>query len=106
MNPPNEVKKEDWQRDAIHHLHVTAGLFRDGIEDHYELAQKEYLYFIRSLLKSDREKIRSGIEALIEKVAMTPHFPGGALGQKKRFQLEILNDVLKLISDYEKTIIR
>lgn len=95
MNPPNEVKKEEWEAvfDRI--------WSRAHIPDFANDAKSTLKSLIHETLKSDRERIRSGIEALIEKVAMSPHFPGGALEQKKRFQLEILNDVLKLISDKE-----
>lgn len=64
-----ESNKSDsgWEADAIHHLHVFAGLTRNGREERYDIAQKEYLKFIRTLKQSaEQEGERRGREMAVD----------------------------------------
>ena len=61
-----EVPTEKWEKDAIHHLHVFACLFRDKITERYYLAQQEYLSFISALLATARAEERERIEKIVE----------------------------------------
>lgn len=60
---PTETSLE---KDALHHLHVFAGLVRDENKDRYDLAQQEYLAFIRRLKDEARTGERERIRAIAE----------------------------------------
>lgn len=83
-SPPNEVKKEAWRGLA------WSGLYRKFPEGFVRLTETE----VDALLKSDRERIRSGVEGM-------KRVTGGPFDDVDREVNRVLDDVLKLISDKE-----
>lgn len=92
--PPNEVKKEDRLGKFVMQF------LRDkDCHDPCEACEYDSDAIIREVRKSDREELIKAVENIHKRVAMSPHFPGGALEQKKQFQLEILDEVINLLKE-------